>query len=96
MSEWGWLVPVLVVAMLSIWGMFSTWVKARHGYPIETERGQLLHKGASEDARSIALLSSENEKLQGQIVRLEERVSVLERIATDPSERTARAIEQLR
>ena len=28
--------------------------------------------------------------------RLEERLAVLERIATDPAERTARAIEQLR
>ena len=34
--------------------------------------------------------------LKGQISRLEERLAVLERIATDPAERTAREIEQLR
>ena len=34
--------------------------------------------------------------LKGQIGRLEERLAVLERIATDPAERTAREIEQLR
>jgi len=49
-----------------------------------------------EAARKIELLSSENERLTGQIGRLEERLRVLERIATDPAERTARAIDALR
>jgi hypothetical protein len=42
------------------------------------------------------LLEAENEKLHGQVGRLEERIAVLERIATDPAERTAREIEKLR
>ena len=50
----------------------------------------------SGEDRKIALLSSENERLTGQISRLEERIAVLERIATDPAERTAREIEALR
>jgi hypothetical protein len=49
-----------------------------------------------EAERKIALLSSENERLTGQIGRLEERLRVLERIATDPAERTAREIDALR
>ena len=49
-----------------------------------------------EATRQVELLSSENAGLKNQIDRLEERLAVLERIATDPSERTARAIEQLR
>lgn len=95
MPEWVW-APVLIIGFLSIWGMFSTWVKARHGYPIETESGGLLHKGSPDDQRKIALLTDENEKLQGQVVRLEERVAVLERLATDPAERTALEIDRLR
>lgn len=46
--------------------------------------------------RQVELLSNENAGLKGQVGRLEERLAVLERIATDPSERTAREIEQLR
>ena len=46
--------------------------------------------------RKIALLSTENHALAGRIDRLEERIAVLERIATDPAERTARAIDALR
>ena len=46
--------------------------------------------------RSVALLASENEHQGQMIVRLEDRIAVLERINTDPAERTARAIEALR
>ena len=48
------------------------------------------------DARENVRLARENEVLQLTIERLEERLSVLERIATDPAERTAREIEKLR
>ena len=43
-----------------------------------------------------SLLRRENEDLHRTIDRLEARLAVLERIATDPAERTAREIEQLR
>lgn len=48
------------------------------------------------DRRALELLTSENAGLKGQVARLEERLSVLERIATDPARRTAREIEELR
>jgi hypothetical protein len=44
----------------------------------------------------VELLSNENAGLKTQVGRLEERIAVLERIATDPAERTARQIEGLR
>ncbi len=49
-----------------------------------------------EATRQVELLSNENAGLKGQVGRLEERIAVLERIATDPADRTAREIEQLR
>lgn len=52
--------------------------------------------GDIDDARKIMLLTADNEKLSGQVGRLEERIAVLERIATDPAERTARDIDALR
>lgn len=56
-----------------------------------------LGSGSSVDeARDNARLAHENELLRLTIERLEERTAVLERIATDPAERTAREIEQLR
>jgi len=48
------------------------------------------------DAGENARLARENEALRQTVSRLEERMAVLERIATDPAERTAREIESLR
>jgi hypothetical protein len=92
--------PGFVIALVAIstFGWIATsWIRARHGYPLENEWSGIAHKGDSPDAaRGIELLSSENARLTGQVSRLEERISVLERIVTDPADRTAREIDQLR
>jgi len=89
---------VLAIIFMSMAGwVLTSWIRARHGYPLENEWSGMAHKQDSPDAqRKIELLSSENARLTGQIGRLEERLGVLERIATDPAERTAREIERLR
>lgn len=46
--------------------------------------------------RGVELLDTENERRAAQIDRLQERLAVLERITTDPAERTAREIDALR
>jgi len=99
MHHASWLVPVLIVAIVMGAGALRTWIRVKHGYPPE-EFGRHRHRnrGGSdlEAERKILLLSSENEQLTAKIGRLEERIAVLERIATDPAERTAREIDALR
>ena len=91
--------PLFVLAIIAIstigWA-FTTWVRARHGYPVENEWSGVAHRSDPDAGRKIDLLSSENEKLNGRISRLEDRIAVLERIATDPAIRTARDIDALR
>lgn len=92
--------PVFVILIVGIcmaaW-MFTTWIRARHGYPITDDWGNTVNPvGTKEAEQHIQALTGENAKLKGQIGRLEERLAVLERIATDPAERTAREIESLR
>ena len=101
--DMGWMVPVGIVGAVSARHAFTTWVKAKHGYPIDDEgrRARRWRRGMGggddiEAERKIMLLTNENDKLTGQVSRLEERIAVLERIATDPAERTAREIEALR
>ena len=94
-----WSGPGFVIAIIAIstlgW-LVSTWIRAKHGYPIENEWTGMTAKADPAADRKIELLTSENERLTGQIGRLEERIAVLERIATDPAERTAREIDSLR
>lgn len=88
---------VAIVLISTLGWVLTSWIRARHGYPLENEWMGMTHKGDHPDAaRQIELLSKENEGLKGQVSRLEERIAVLERIATDPAERTAREIENLR
>lgn len=97
MSNIGILVPIAMFTVGPISWAFSNWVRARHGYEPETWSSRRRRRDGSIDSeRKIVLLSDENEKLVGKIGRLEERLAVLERIATDPAERTAREIEALR
>jgi hypothetical protein len=87
---------VLIIAISTVGWLVSSWIRARHGYPLENEWSGKSHKGNPDAERQIELLTNENGSLKGQLSRLEERLAVLERIATDPAERTAREIEQLR
>lgn len=91
------LIPIAAITVGPIAWAFNNWVRARHGYPIETKKGQLVSRdGDLSINRQTELLKAENEKLHGQVSRLEERLAVLERIATDPAERVSREIDALR
>ncbi len=88
---------VLAIIAISTLGWIATsWIRARHGYPVEGEWGGTVGKSDPQADRKIELLSNENERLTGQISRLEDRISVLERIATDKPLRLADEIDLLR
>jgi hypothetical protein len=88
MNIWGFLV---LTSFISTFGwLANNWIRARHGYSIEDNPEDAPSKGRMD------AVCAENRDLKGQIGRLEERLKVLERIATDPAERTAREIESLR
>jgi hypothetical protein len=87
---------VLAIIALSIGGwMFTTWIRAKHGYPVENEWGGTVHRTDPDADRKIALLTDDNAKLASQIGRLEERISVLERIATENNGQAAQLAEQI-
>lgn len=87
---------VLAIIALSIGGwMFTTWIRAKHGYPVENEWGGTVHRTDADADRKIALLSDDNAKLADKIVRLEDRISVLERIATENEGQAAQLADQI-
>lgn len=89
--NFGVFIPIIAI-MATAWVIVS-FIHYKQGRP---RPGEQESSSSVSDARENARLARENEVLQLTIQRLEERISVLERIATDPAERTAREIEKLR
>ena len=88
---------LLIIGISTMGWVINNWLRAKHGYALENEWGGTTDKsGRVETDRQLALMSNENANLKGKIVRLEERVAVLERIATDRSASLADEIEALR
>ncbi len=90
-----------IIAIVMVASIVKTAIRAKHGYPLDDEGCEGKRKGRRRhdqvDAiRQAQLMAQQNEQLQGKVLRLEERIAVLERIATDPATRTAREIDALR
>ena len=85
-----------IIAMSTVGWIVTSWIRAKHGYPVEGEWGGSATKTDPNADRKIELLSTENERLTGQLDRLQERLAVLERIATDKPTRLADEIDSLR
>jgi hypothetical protein len=54
MRELSWLVPVLIVAAVMASKAFQTWVRAKHGYPMEESRRSRRGQPAKAIWRPIA------------------------------------------
>jgi hypothetical protein len=88
---------IVIIAIVTIASLLKYRLRAMHGYPLQDEWSDKSDKPSRiETDRQLALISNENADLKGKIVRLEERVAVLERIATDRSTSLADEIEALR
>ena len=90
---------IAIIAICTGGWVINNWIRAKHGYPLEDEWGgkTAVTDGEYPEAeRKIVLLSNENEQLAGKLGRLEERVAVLERIATDRGTQLSDEIESLR
>ena len=85
-----------IIAMSFMAWIVTTWIRARHGYPIENEWGGMSTLDGSSSDKATKALRAENDQLKATVGRLEERLKVLERIATDPSRQLADEIEKLR
>lgn len=93
------LAPVIaLVGFAGIIGwVFTTWLRVKHGYPLETSWGKAVHPIAStETTERLRMLATENAQLRAELSSLKDRTAVLERIATDQSTQLDRQIENLR
>jgi hypothetical protein len=89
---------VLMLSVLAIGGwVLTTWLRIKHGYPLDGAWGQAVYPKTSDDAMErIKLLSGENAQLRAELGSVKDRLATVERIVTDDSHRLSEEIEQLR
>lgn len=84
------------LATIAAW-VFTTWLRVKHGYPLETSWGKPVGPVAGAEATErLRLLATDNAQLRAEVGSLKDRVAVLERIATDRSARLESQIDALR
>ena len=81
-----------IIAMSFLAWIITTAIRARHGYPLTDDWGGKVNKHDPATDNLVA----ENKELKATVDRLEDRLKVLERIATDPSRRLSDDIDNLR
>lgn len=88
-------IAVIVVVSVGGW-VYTTWLKIKNGYPLETSWGTPMHpKTDREAAERLKLLSSENAQLRAEIGAVKDRLETVERIVTDEPSRLDREISAL-
>lgn len=93
------LTPVIaIIGVLGIAGwVFTTWLRMRHGYPLDGAWGQAVYPRKDEETTErVRLLSQENAQLRAELGSIKDRLANVERIVTDDSHRLTQEIEALR
>lgn len=87
----------MLLGLIGILGwVFTTWMRVRHGYPLETSMGVPIHPSSGrESAERIKMLTGENVQLRAELGAVKDRLETLERIVTDKPSRLARDIDAL-
>ncbi|MGZ8311815.1 MAG: hypothetical protein ACXWUP_06560 [Allosphingosinicella sp.] len=93
------LFPVIaIIVAIAVGGwVITTWMRIRHGYPLDGAWGQAIYpKKDEETIERIKLLSTENAQLRAELGSIKDRLANVERIVTDDSHRLTQEIESLR
>jgi predicted metal-binding membrane protein len=87
-----------MVGLAAVLGwVFTTWMRIKHGYPLDGAWGQAIYpKSADETMERVKLLSTENAQLRAELGSIKDRLATVERIVTDDSHRLTQEIEALR
>ena len=76
--------------------LIHTWMRIKHGYPLDGAWGQALHPHTDrESAERIKLLTQENAQLRAELGSVKDRLETVERIVTDQPSKLAREIDAL-
>jgi hypothetical protein len=88
----------MILGFMAIAGwIFTTWLRIKHGYPLENSWGKALEpRITTETAERLKLVTGENAQLRAELGAMKDRLATVERIVTDGSHRLEHEIESLR
>lgn len=84
-----WMLIFSLALAFIVAGVVMTLLKVQAGFRAPDQGDRLPD-------REVEAMRAENDELKRRVAELTERLTVLERIATDPAERVSREIEELR
>lgn len=88
---------VTVVAVAVTGWVITTWMRIKHGYPLDGAWGQAVYPQKSDETiERVRLLSQENAQLRAELGSVKDRLATVERIVTDSGALLSREIDQLR
>jgi predicted metal-binding membrane protein len=87
----------IIVSIGVVGWVVTTWLRIRHGYPLDGAWGQAIYPKKDEALlERVKLLSTENAQLRAEMGSVKDRLANVERIVTDDSHRLTQEIESLR
>ncbi len=84
------------VAIMTAGWIVNTWMRMKHGYPLENSWGKAVYPKNDQAVERVKLLSQENAALQAELGSLKDRLANVERIVTDSGYQLTHEIESLR
>jgi len=85
------------IVSISIGWVITTWMRVKHGYPLDGAWGQAVYPRSDGEAKQrVTLLTQENAELRAEVGSLKDRLANVERIVTDRGYHLGAEIDALR
>ncbi|MXO58532.1 hypothetical protein GRI89_03110 [Altererythrobacter salegens] len=92
------LLGTVSIVGISVGGwVYSTRMKIKNGYPLESMWGKPMHPQLTSEANErVKLVTQENAQLRAELAAMKDRLVVVERIVTDSGYQLGHEIDRLR
>lgn len=92
------LAPIAGIGVLSLsvaW-VINTWLRVKHGYPLENSWGKAIYPVRNDEAvERVKLVTQENAQLRAELGSIKDRLANVERIVTDSGYHLTHEIDRL-
>ena len=87
---------ISAVAIMTVGWIINTWMRMKHGYPLENSWGKAVYPKSTESEERVKLLTQENAQLRAELGSMKDRLNNVERIVTDSGYQLTHEIDRLR